>query len=92
MVGRSSSNDAGDTIDLVAHGSGGWGIPSICEDDDIKFVQHEAEFILLVEKDAVLHRLNEDKFWKKHKCILMHGEGQAAARRAAAPAAHRAPS
>src|SRR5215831_2203939 len=30
----------------------------------------------LVEKDAVWRRLNEDKFWKKHKCILITGQGQ----------------
>ena len=48
----------------------------------------EAEFILFVEKDAVLHRLNEDRFWKKHNCILMTSRGPGRARRAAAPAAH----
>ncbi len=25
-----------------------------------------------------MHRLNEDRFWEKHKCILMTTEGQAA--------------
>src|SRR6202012_5735897 len=35
-------------------------------------------FILLVEKAAVWSRLNEDGFWKKHKCILLTSEGQAA--------------
>jgi DNA topoisomerase-6 subunit A len=33
--------------------------------------------ILLVEKDAVWRRLNEDKFWKQHKAILLHGQGMA---------------
>jgi DNA topoisomerase-6 subunit A len=78
MVGRLVVNDAGDQIDLSRMGRGGWGIPSICEDDDLKFVRTDAEFILLVEKQAVFHRLNEDRFWEKHKCILMTSEGQAA--------------
>jgi DNA topoisomerase-6 subunit A len=78
VVGHLTVNDAGDTIDLTKMGRGGWGIPSICEEDMLKFVKHKAEFILLVEKQAVWHRLNEDRFWDKHKCILMTTEGQAA--------------
>jgi DNA topoisomerase-6 subunit A len=69
--------DAGDTIDLTRMGRGGWAIPSICEKPDLEFVSSKAEFILLVEKQAVWHRLSEDKFWSKHKCILMTTEGQA---------------
>lgn len=78
LVGKLVVNDAGDQIDLSKMGRGGWGIPSICEDDDLKFVKNSAEFILVVEKQAVFHRLNEDKFWDKHNCILMTTEGQAA--------------
>lgn len=78
VVGKLVVNDAGDSIDLSRMGRGGWGIPSICEEPDLKFVKCDAEFILLVEKQAVFHRLNEDRFWEKHKCILMTSEGQAA--------------
>ncbi|WP_394828719.1 DNA topoisomerase IV subunit A [Pendulispora albinea] len=78
VVGALTVNDAGDEIDLTRMGRGGWGIPSICEDDQLKFVRNKAEFILCVEKQAVWHRLNEDRFWEKHKCILMTTEGQAA--------------
>jgi DNA topoisomerase-6 subunit A len=78
VVGNLVVEDAGDTIDLTRMGRGGWGIPSICEEDALKFVRHTAEFILLVEKQAIFHRLNEDKFWQKQKCILMTSEGQAA--------------
>jgi DNA topoisomerase-6 subunit A len=70
-------DDAGDRIDLGKMGRGGWGIPSICEPDVLKFVRHKAEFILFVEKAAVWSRLNEDGFWKKHKCILLTTQGQA---------------
>jgi DNA topoisomerase-6 subunit A len=78
VVGKLTVNDAGDTIDLARMGRGGWGIPSICEPDAVRFVKNEAEFVLCVEKQAVWHRLNEDGFWKKHNCILMTSEGQAA--------------
>jgi len=75
MVGELTVMDKGDSIDLRRQGSGGWGVPSIVEDDVIQFKRCEAKFILLVEKDAIFNRLNEDKFWKKHKCILLHGQG-----------------
>ncbi len=77
VVGKLTVNDAGDTIDLAHMGRGGWGIPSICEPDHLTFVKNSAEFILLVEKQAVWHRLNEDRFWEDHNCILMTSEGQA---------------
>lgn len=77
MVGPMTIVDAGDTIDLSHMGSGGWSIPSITEQEIIQFKKSEAEYILLVEKEAVWHRLNEDKFWKKHKCALVTGNGQA---------------
>ncbi|MBI4021525.1 MAG: DNA topoisomerase IV subunit A [Candidatus Aenigmarchaeota archaeon] len=57
-------------------GSSGYGIPSICEPDTVQFVSNEAEFVLVVEKDAVWQRLNEDRFWKKHKCLVITGKGQ----------------
>src|SRR5580700_2177483 len=63
IIGRLVVEDAGDTIDLARMGRGGWGIPSICENDQLKFVKSEAEFVLLVEKQAVWLRLNEDRFW-----------------------------
>jgi DNA topoisomerase-6 subunit A len=77
MVGPMVIVDTGDEIDLSRMGSGGWSIPSITEDYAIEFKKSEAEYVLLVEKEAVWHRLNEDKFWKKHKCMLVTGNGQA---------------
>jgi DNA topoisomerase-6 subunit A len=78
VAGKLTVVDAGDTIDLSRMGSGGWAIPSICEPDRLKFVKNSAEFVLLVEKEAVWQRLNEDAFWKKHNCILMSSNGQSA--------------
>jgi len=76
MVGDLTIVDKGDTIDLRRMGSGGWSIPSIVEDDVVQFRKNDAKFVLLVEKDAVWRRLNEDKFWKKYKCVLITGQGQ----------------
>jgi len=77
MVGNITIVDSGDTIDLRKMGSGGWSIPSIVEADVIQFKNVDAKFILFCEKDAMWRRLNEDKFWKKHNCILLHGQGMA---------------
>lgn len=76
MVGEIVLSDRGDEIDCARMGSGGYGIPSIVEPEVIEFKKHAAKFILHVEKDTVWQRFNEDKFWRKHKCILTHGGGQ----------------
>lgn len=76
VVGPMTVVDAGDTIDLSRMGSGGWSVPGIVEPDVIQFVKHSAKYILLVEKEAVWARLNEDKYWRRHKCILVTGQGQ----------------
>ncbi len=76
MVGPITLVDSGDTIDCSRMGSGGYSIPSIVEPEIIQFVKCDAKFILHVEKDTVWRRFNEDKFWKKHNCLLTHGMGQ----------------
>jgi len=76
MVGPITIRDTGDTIDLRRMGSGGWAVPSIVEENVIEFVRHEAKYILLIEKDAVWTRFNEDKFWKRERCIILQGGGQ----------------
>jgi DNA topoisomerase VI subunit A len=76
MVGDIQLDDSGDDIDCSRMGSGGYGIPSIVEPEVIQFKKCSAKFILHVEKDTVWQRFNEDKFWRKHHCILTHGAGQ----------------
>jgi DNA topoisomerase VI subunit A len=76
MVGPITLVDSGDTIDCARMGSGGYSIPSIVEQDIVQFKKSTAKFILHVEKDTVWRRFNEDKFWRKHNCILTHGGGQ----------------
>lgn len=76
MVGPMVIEDNGDTIDLARMGSGGWAIPSIVEDHIIRFKRGAAKFVLLIEKGAVWRRFSEDRFWEKHKCMIIHGGGQ----------------
>jgi DNA topoisomerase-6 subunit A len=78
MVGPITLVDRGDEIDCSRMGSGGYGIPSIVEPEMIELNPRkcDAKFVLHVEKDTVWQRFNEDKFWRKHACILTHGGGQ----------------
>ena len=64
---------AGDDINCMKMGRGGWAIPGYVE--DIEVVQNSADFILAVENDAMMNRLIEEKFAKKMNCILITGEG-----------------
>ena len=76
MVGPMVIEDNGDTIDLGKMGSGGWAVPSIVERDVLRFKRGAARFVLLIEKGAVWRRFSEDRFWEKHKCMILHGGGQ----------------
>ncbi len=76
LVGPITLIDSGDELDCARMGSSGYSIPSIVEADVIRFKSCDAKFILHVEKDTVWRRFNEDKFWRKHNCLLTHGGGQ----------------
>jgi len=76
MVGPMTIIDNGDRIDLAAMGSGGWAVPSIVEPEIIQFVKHKAEYVLLIEKGAIWQRFNKDRFWDRHRCMIIHGGGQ----------------
>ncbi len=75
VAGRVKIRDRGDVIDWSKLGSGGWSIPSTV--NEIEFVDVDAEFVLVVEKNAGFERLHEDKFWEKHKSIIIGTGGQA---------------
>src|SRR3989338_913512 len=74
VSGNVKIQDRGDIIDWSKLGSGGWSIPSTVDEVDFKKV--DAEFVLVVEKNAGFERLHEDKFWQKHNCILIGTGGQ----------------
>ena len=76
MVGPITIRDSGDTIDLRRMGSGGWSVPSIVEEHVVQLGKSEARYVLLIEKDAVWKRFNEDKFWQREKCVIVTGQGQ----------------
>lgn len=74
VAGNVVIEDRGDKIDWSKLGSGGWSIPSTV--DEIDFAKVDANFVLVVEKNAGFERLHEDKFWQKQKCILIGTGGQ----------------
>jgi len=63
-------------IDCTKQGRSGWMIPSDV-DNGMEFKSIDADYVLVVEKDAMWQRLNEDKFWRKENCILITPKGQA---------------
>jgi DNA topoisomerase-6 subunit A len=76
VVGNLTLVDDGDTVDCAKLGKGGYAVPSIVEPDQIKIKKCGADFLLLVEKGTQWNRMSEDKFWKRHNCVLLTGNGQ----------------
>ena len=72
-VGRLRIRDRNNIIDLECLGGGGWNISPML--DNIQILDSDAEFILVLEKDAVMMRLAEAKFWKTIPCILITSQG-----------------
>jgi meiotic recombination protein SPO11 len=72
-VGRLRIRDRNDIIDLEGLGSGGWSISPML--DNIEIIESDAEFILVVEKDAAMMRLAEDRFWRDYPCIILTAQG-----------------
>ncbi|MBU0586141.1 DNA topoisomerase IV subunit A [Candidatus Micrarchaeota archaeon] len=63
-------------IDGTKMGRSGWMVPSDV-DNGMEFLDIKADYVLVVEKDALWQRLNEDRFWKKENCIIITPKGQA---------------
>ncbi len=74
VVGRIQYKEAGDEIDCTKMGIGGKAIPPYIE--KITDIRSDAEFIILVEKEAAYMRLAEDRVYKKYPCIIITGKGQ----------------
>ena len=74
VVGRIQYRESGDYIDCTRMGVGGKAIPPYI--DQITDITSDAEFIILVEKEAAYMRLAEDRFYNKYKCIVITGKGQ----------------
>jgi len=74
LFGPLTLEDQGDRIDCLRLGKSGLSIPSIV--DDYKFVDHDANYILVVETGAMGDRLAEEKFHIKNKAIVISSQGQ----------------
>ncbi len=69
-------NDSGDEIDCMEMGTSGLNIPSIV--DHYEFVECSADFILVVETNAMVNRLVEEDFHKENNAIIIGTKGQPA--------------
>jgi meiotic recombination protein SPO11 len=74
VVGRIQYREAEDYIDCTKMGVGGKAIPPYI--DQITEITSDAEFIIIVEKEAAYMRLAEDRFYNKYPCIVITGKGQ----------------
>ncbi|CAM9829307.1 unnamed protein product, partial [Heterosigma akashiwo] len=74
VVGRVQFLEDGDPIDCTRMGVGGKAIPPYV--DKITNIQSDAQFIMLVEKEAAYMRLAEDRFYNTYPCIVITAKGQ----------------
>jgi len=74
IVGNIVVRSKGYLIDCSKMGSGAYAIPP--NPDRLEIVKVEANYVLVVEKDAIFERLNEEEFWKRENCLLVTGKGQ----------------
>ena len=74
VVGRMSFKESGDFIDCTKMGVGGKAITPMI--DQITDLDSDAEFVLVVEKEAAFMRLAEDRFYDYVPCIVVTGKGQ----------------
>ncbi|MHA1727792.1 MAG: hypothetical protein ACTSWY_03565 [Promethearchaeota archaeon] len=72
-VGRLKLLDGNEIIRLDAQGSGAWQITPMI--DRVEIIESDAEFILVLEKDAAMMRIIEEKWWTKYPCIALTAEG-----------------
>ncbi len=74
VVGNMRIRSGDDVIDLSKMGHGAYAIEPT--PDLIEFIDVDAEYVLVIEKDAVFQQLHRIGFWKKHKAILITSAGQ----------------
>lgn len=73
VIGRLSFTEGGDHIDC-RKGLGGHAITPML--DQVEHFESDAEFVLVIEKDAVFQDLAEDKFFNYIPCVLVTASGQ----------------
>ncbi len=73
-VGDLTISEGGDTFNCSKLGRGGWSISPFI--DEVKIKDCDADYVLVVEKDAAMIRLIEEDYHKKNRCLLITGKGQ----------------
>ncbi len=74
VVGEMKIRSGDDIIDLSKMGHGAYSIEPT--PDLIEFIELNADFVLVVEKDAVFQQLHRIGFWRKYRSILITSAGQ----------------
>ena len=74
MVGNVIIRSKGHIIDCSKMGIGAYAIPP--NPDRLEIIKVEADYVLVIEKDAIFERLNQEEFWKRENCVLITGKGQ----------------
>ncbi len=74
VVGNMKIRSGDDAIDLSKMGHGAYSIEPT--PDLIEFLDVDAEYVLIVEKDAVFQQLHRAGFWRKYKTLLITSAGQ----------------
>ncbi|WP_174861577.1 DNA topoisomerase IV subunit A [Sulfuracidifex tepidarius] len=74
VVGDMRIRSGNDVIDLSKMGHGAYSIEPT--PDLIDFVDINADFVLVVEKDAVFQQLHRAGFWRQYRSILVTSAGQ----------------
>lgn len=74
VVGNMRIRSGDDVIDLSKMGHGAYAIEPT--PDLIEFIDVDADYVLVIEKDAVFQQLHRAGFWKKYRAILITSAGQ----------------
>lgn len=74
IVGNMRIRSGDDVIDLSKMGHGAYSIEPT--PDLIEFLDYDAEYVLVVEKDAVFQQLHRIGYWKTNRALLVTSAGQ----------------
>ena len=74
LVGKIKLISGGDVIDASKMGHGAYALEPT--PDLIEILDVDADFVLVVEKDAVFQQLHRYRFWEKYRALLITSAGQ----------------
>lgn len=74
IVGHIVIRSGNDVIDCSRMGDGAYSIPP--NPDSLEILSVDAEYVLVIEKDAIFNRLNKERFWERNRCLIVTGKGQ----------------